>query len=284
LMENGGYGEHLPWAFDENTVTVYRNYVLQHHRLSAYLLSIGADAMDTTTSTVLPVDEQQISVNSSNDRNLVFPQPSSYSFRLGPDLLVHPALHASNTNLTSTLVQMDFPGTADMLWLDWWRPYQLRDALAGGSHSTRLVGLEGYAVYVRAGALMPLHEVNQQGVLDMNCITFTWFQPLLASDHFAAESPLQFSLRESASTGSGLQATVYFDSPARDTIYAQLSAHAGPAALALVGLSKPSSVSLKVLPSAKCSHVYEVEQRTLRVRCEDVSAGVQLVVTGYEQQ
>ncbi len=47
LMENGGGGEHRPWLYDEKEVVpVYRKFVNQHYRLSAYLLTNGANSVD----------------------------------------------------------------------------------------------------------------------------------------------------------------------------------------------------------------------------------------------
>lgn len=50
LMENGGGGEHRPWMFtgegDKVVVPVYRKFVNQHYRLSAYLHTNGANSVD----------------------------------------------------------------------------------------------------------------------------------------------------------------------------------------------------------------------------------------------
>lgn len=51
LMENGGGGEHRPWMYEEKyVVPVYRKFVNQHYRLSAYLLTNGANAVDCKLS------------------------------------------------------------------------------------------------------------------------------------------------------------------------------------------------------------------------------------------
>lgn len=48
LMENGGGGEHRPWMYTEKEVVpVYRKFVAQHYRLSAYLHTNGANAVDS---------------------------------------------------------------------------------------------------------------------------------------------------------------------------------------------------------------------------------------------
>jgi alpha-glucosidase (family GH31 glycosyl hydrolase) len=89
-----GGGEHRPWMFDEDTVRIYRKFTVQHHRLSAYLHTTGANAVDTATSSMHPVDQETIVWDNSTDRRIeiVFPQPKTYSYRLGNDVLVHPVV------------------------------------------------------------------------------------------------------------------------------------------------------------------------------------------------
>jgi hypothetical protein len=64
LMENGGGGEHRPWELenigpdpptDDATVTaLYRKYVDIHHSLIPYLLTVGSNAIDAGTSSMIP--------------------------------------------------------------------------------------------------------------------------------------------------------------------------------------------------------------------------------------
>eukprot|EP01034_Spumella_vulgaris_P028832 gene28832-35767_t len=63
LMENGGGGEHRPWEYDAETVDIYRKYVTEHHKLAAYLHTTGANAMDATKSSIIPLDVQNIPQN-----------------------------------------------------------------------------------------------------------------------------------------------------------------------------------------------------------------------------
>ncbi len=43
VMENGGKGEHRPWTFDDEVLTIYRDFVKLHHALIPYLYSEGAE-------------------------------------------------------------------------------------------------------------------------------------------------------------------------------------------------------------------------------------------------
>lgn len=280
LMENGGGGEHRPWMYGEPTVSIYRKFVNQHHRLAAYLLTNGANAVDHKVSAVLPLDEQRIGDGTLD--HIVYPQPRTYSYRLGADLLVHPVMYdlhnASEAKSDVGVVDMQFPADG-ATWLDWWQPTDLSKAFRGGDHKVALVPLESYSVFVRAGAFLPLHDLGADGV-DMNALTFTWFQPLLAAAH-TADAPLVYALRESISTGTGMEARVYFDGDARNSIFAQISSHAGPTAVELVGIEEPSAVDIQSWPSARCKHFYLQREQTLRISCADMTGGMKAVVSGF---
>ncbi len=49
IMENGGGGEHRPWKFDEETATIYRDFVEIHYELIPYLMKHGATAFEAGT-------------------------------------------------------------------------------------------------------------------------------------------------------------------------------------------------------------------------------------------
>ena len=86
-----GGGEHRPWKFDDETVNIYRKFTVQHHRLASYLHTMGANAMDSVSSAIHPVDDEVISVNgTAKHHRIFFPDPKTFSYRLGDDILVHP--------------------------------------------------------------------------------------------------------------------------------------------------------------------------------------------------
>ena len=121
LMENGGAGEHRPWEYDAEVTREYRRLAVEHHRLSAYLHSSGADAMQAGISLVRAVDTETI-LPSDISRSALFPQPRTYSYRLGPDLLVHPAVYDMVNRTDIARVRMEFPtDAASSVWLDYWR-------------------------------------------------------------------------------------------------------------------------------------------------------------------
>ncbi len=57
LMENGGIAEHRPWAYDEETVKIYRQYTIMHEELGWYMYSAADSRFMQGRSMVEPVKE-----------------------------------------------------------------------------------------------------------------------------------------------------------------------------------------------------------------------------------
>lgn len=270
LMENGGSGEHRPWMVvpgDEEIVNVYRDLVNQHTRLSQYLLSVGTQALATGTSSITP-----LAVNSEDPKrsrsHRIYSIPTTYSYLLGPDMLVHPPLFAAAEKeeaIDVSAVEMRFPGDAATTWLDWWHPSEARLAHAGGSKKLRVVPLREYPVYVRAGALMPLWEEGSGLVKDTAHTTFTWFAPDPSRD----TQPVVSEVHEPLAEGSGMTATASFT--AAGGIEVQVSAHTGPVGLSLVSVAKPAKVSVQ--GCLRSEHVYHPLTKTLDIKCVDNARG-----------
>jgi len=262
LMENGGSGEHRPWMVapgDSEVVDVYRDLVDQHTRLSQYLLSVGTRALATGTSSVTP-----LAVNSEDPKrprsHRVYSLPSTYSYLLGPDVLVHPPLFGAverEMGVDASVVEMRFPGDASTTWLDWWRPSEELLSHPGGTTKLRTVPLREYPVYVRAGALMPLWE---EGLSKHSRTTFTWFAPRADRD----TQPVVCAVHEPATDGPGMTATARFATAG--SVEIKVSAHAGPVGISLVSVSKPSQVSVRGCVGAE--HLYNPLTKTLDVTCE----------------
>lgn len=71
-MENGGGGVHTPWSFDNETVEIYRYYVLLHYDLSELFLTAGTEAYQEKVSVLTPVEEQTNIINTGKAHNLGF--------------------------------------------------------------------------------------------------------------------------------------------------------------------------------------------------------------------
>ncbi len=142
FLENGGIGEHRPWKFDDETLRVYRAFVLLHQALGPYLYSEAVEAWRQGRSLVTPL------VGSGEE------------YLLGRDVLVAPVKKAGGK------VRVTLPEGND-----WWPLFTPADApeiasckvknstrplLRGGCSFTSAYSLESYPVFFRAGALVPV--------------------------------------------------------------------------------------------------------------------------------
>eukprot|EP01033_Poteriospumella_lacustris_P018319 gene18319-13165_t len=286
LMENGGGGEHRPWMYDEETVNIYRHFTVQHHRLAPYMHTMGANALSTGTSSMHPVDEQVIDANTTTigrkDFKIVFPQPRSYSYRLGDDILVHPVVFHFENKTDAATVHMSFPDEKDgstAVWLDWWRPNDEDKTHKSGDKKFREVPLNSYAVYVREGALMPLYaaSVDPNGVdrVDLNRVMFTWFHP--AASKATESNRKRFDMRESISTGEGLRAEGYYT--ADGVLVGEVSARDIAGGFEFVGVEKPSNVEIEAWEGSPCVDLYNPVTKTLQVSCRNLRGGMRVKVT-----
>jgi len=272
LMENGGSGVHRPWMVvpgDTEIVDVYRDLVNQHTRLSQYLLSAGTQALATGTSSITP-----LAVNSEDPKrkrsHRFYSIPSTYSYLLGPDVLVHPPLFGvveKKEGLDASVVEMRFPGDASTTWLDWWHPSEERLSHQGGDKKKRVVPLREYPVYVRAGALLPLWEEDK---LKHSSTTFTWFAPRADRD----TQPVVSAVHEPAADGPGMTATASFTTTG--SVEMKISAHEGAVGMSLVNVPSPTKVSVSGCVGTE--HFYYPLTRTLTVQCEKNTLGTILTV------
>ncbi len=299
----GGGGEHRPWMYDEKRVVqIYRKYVNEHHRLASYLHTTGANAVDTRTAAIHPVDDRTIAPPVDSDRvHIFFPQPRSYSYRLGDDLLVHPVVWNemdSKTNVTDvSTVHMTFPNhPADQakgettVWLDYFQPNEMRRAHKGGDKAIREVPLESYAVYVRSNSLLPLEDlrptVGSAGDIDIETervVTFTWFRPD-ATKANSKENAVVYELRESQTTGNGMRAKGYFDSSSSQFVV-EVSAHPGPVAFSLVGVTAPtadSDIHIDAFKISRCDSRYEKLEKTLHISCANNIGGMRAKISNIQ--
>lgn len=353
FMENGGGGEHRPWMYDnadDVVVPIYRKFVVQHHRLSAYLLTNGADAMDGGRSSIYPLDDESVepveymkqtseSVRTHNDSatgknygtdiTIIFPQPSTYAYLLGGDLLVHPVLYDAVNGTEAALVEIEFPQQSDLVkppaaaaadvavdttptvWMDWWDPANTKHFHTAGEKISRIVPLDTYPVYVRRGALMPLHPLvlpsaaaaarrdsaDDEAVdVDLNRVIFTWFGPTASLTPEAS-----YAMRESVTQGEGITATMRFTDDS--TIVAEVSAHAVAATMetadldasagtrsvgggiSVQGILQPADVRIEAWQdgdaAAACDEpTYDSARMQLTVSCANLAGGLRVTLTG----
>jgi len=125
IMENGGGGEHRPWMFDEETTTIYRDFVEIHYELIPYLMKHGATAFDAGTSltTYLTKDD--------------------YTYLLGPDIFVAPMLEAGSSRT------LTFPEGRWVYWFDSTKVFE------GGTETTLEVPMNEFPAFFREGVTLP---------------------------------------------------------------------------------------------------------------------------------
>lgn len=263
LMENGGGGEHRPWMIDDETVEIYRNFVNYHYQLIPYFMKIGLESLESNgqIGSIRPV---AVRPDVYPARNV---QPSTFSYRLGEDILVHPIAAESFTGedgVTGNDVRMVFP-VEDATWLNYFAPWNSKDSIkisASGAEGEnvkhRFVTLDSYPVYVRRGALISL----QKSASDESVI-FTWFSPLDGEAKSTA-------VREVPSEGPGLVGKLsLFDG----VISGSISAHQGGAGWTVYGVKSVSEVSFQSIDPSSCSYEFNKKHSSLSAFCTDVSIG-----------
>ena len=137
VMENGGGGEHHPWAFDEETVSIYRRFAWLHHALIPYLMQESVDRWASGTSLMHFVDD------------------IDYAYFLGDDIFVWPIA------TQDWMVTIVAPDTLEGRWVS---PFDATKVLEAGTRLDWDVPLDAYPVFVREGSAVSglLEEVLEQ--------------------------------------------------------------------------------------------------------------------------
>jgi len=127
---NGGLSAHLPWHWDEETVDIYRYYAVLHSELAPYIFSCSVESHLTGKPVVRDSDI------------------AAACHRLGPAIFAAPVV----TDGTSVEKSVTLPASGH--WIDYWDEDSL---LAPGAKFTVQVPLDRIPVYLRAGAIIPMH-------------------------------------------------------------------------------------------------------------------------------
>jgi len=137
LMENGGRNgglqEHLPWFWDTTTTSIYRFFATLHSELSPYFFSYGVEAHLTGTSILRNTDIGKA------------------HHSIGNEIFVS----VITSDVTSKTVQ--FP--AGSSWIDFNNESKM---YVGGVSLPYQAPLNKYPVFLRAGAIIPLHVKSNQ--------------------------------------------------------------------------------------------------------------------------
>jgi alpha-glucosidase len=188
-----GYGKGFqePYAYGEPVPTNCRKYIQMRYRM----LQIFYDAMYQATQTGLPI-ARALFLNFPSDGGLfqgyptfagvngiVYTDPLSTQFMVGDSILIAPMLdpHETDINTNQPLANPSQPLRAVYLpngpGVQWYA-YQDNQApllapVPGGSAFTYTAGLDLVPIYIRAGAILPMRELEQYvGQLAQNPLTF----------------------------------------------------------------------------------------------------------------
>ncbi|MGW2148935.1 alpha-xylosidase [Nonomuraea bangladeshensis] len=132
---HGSSSYRVPWAFDEEAVTVTRLFTKLKLRLMPYLYQAGLRAHESGTPVMRPM-----AMEFPGDRNAAH---LDTQYMLGPDLLVAPVFTADGT------VEFYLPeGT--------WTNYLTGERAEGGRWRTERHGFTSMPIYVREGAVLPV--------------------------------------------------------------------------------------------------------------------------------
>jgi alpha-D-xyloside xylohydrolase len=122
IMENGGAGEHRPWAFDEETTTIYRAFAKLRRNLIPYLMEQGDVAF-------------------AEQRGLMdFEDKESMAYLLGDDIFVVPVQDETGT------VSIRFPEGS------WVFAFDPDEVFEGGNATTMTVPMTSYPLFFREDA------------------------------------------------------------------------------------------------------------------------------------
>jgi alpha-glucosidase (family GH31 glycosyl hydrolase) len=179
LFENGGNDDHTPWAFDgsgeTNITDAYRRLVAAHYALGPYFLSTGTDAWSRGISSIDP--------SSSPPADFPFIiEPSSvadWSYALGPNIFISPVLFEGVENiavhLPNVLQSAELAarwglgvGQQGSGWVDFWNSSKTFVDGETVNYATPTNGSGDalvHPVFLRAGALIPLHISTQLPLL-----------------------------------------------------------------------------------------------------------------------
>jgi alpha-glucosidase len=161
-----------PYAYGEPVPTHCRKYIELRYRM----LQIYYDAMYKCTQSGMPI-VRPLFLNDPGDSGVYDYTVASRQFYVGDDFLVAPVLdpHESTNPSSDPTVNLYLPNTSS------WYAFKdnqapLDGAVPGGTSISYYAGLDLVPIYVRAGAILPLVQLEQfVGQLPENPITFNFY-------------------------------------------------------------------------------------------------------------
>ncbi|HEX3355380.1 MAG TPA: TIM-barrel domain-containing protein, partial [Tepidisphaeraceae bacterium] len=132
-----------PWRYGEQVEGIVRRYLELRYRLLPYIYSTAWQVTNAGSTMMRP-----LVMDFAGDEEAV---DQTYEFMFGPGILVSPVVEAGKKEWEVYLPKCDGG------WVDFWTG----EKLAGGQKVKCAAGVERIPLHVRAGAIVPMGEVQQ---------------------------------------------------------------------------------------------------------------------------
>jgi alpha-glucosidase len=274
-----------PYSYPEapEVLTICRKYIELRYRLLQYLY----DALWLAHRTGLPI-ARPLLLNYPTDTNCYERTASSQQFMVGDSLLVAPILQQGSMGRT-----VYAPAGTDWYKLD--LDGKLGDRIAGGNAWLQPTTLADVPTYVRAGAIIPLREVEQYvGEKELNPLTLQIWPGLDRSYHLFLDDGLTTDYLQGKYRETEITTTT--DSPSRRTIrflrqtdgfkpkepffFVKMVGQSKPPSEVAVSGARISAVGEDALAqSPNNAYSYNKDLSTLCIKVFDVASDASVVVT-----
>ncbi len=138
-MVNGGnsgaLGYHLPWNYDNQTISIYKDYVKLHQKFAPYLFSTSVEGH---------LKGHSIIKDCSSENN---------SHLLGDDIFVKPIITENDT------VKIIFPDKNR--WINYW---DVKEVFSASDSVMKYYPLEKYPIFIKEGAIIPIENREKDNV------------------------------------------------------------------------------------------------------------------------
>ena len=253
IMENGGSGEHRPWMYDEETLTIYRDYVNLHHMLTPYLYSAGARSYEQGVSLMRPSHGWH------------------WTWRLGDELLV--------LGVTAPMVEMRRIYFPEGEWISWWDG----TTYAGNVRAWVPSPLAELPLFVRKGAILPLYLGEDSVFSETEAAADR--EPITAAIYPDRNSMSEFDVYEEGASGARITADYN-----QNTTVISLSATPRQYAFRVHEMEMPFAVeqadgtqleaaeSIEALKDLEAGYFFNEADDVLWIKPGDAATGVQLLI------
>ncbi|MCL2513303.1 MAG: hypothetical protein FWF08_05330 [Oscillospiraceae bacterium] len=248
VMENGNDTDRLPWAYDDETLDIYRNFVYIHHELIPYIYSQTAYSYELV-------------------KPMIRPQPGEYMYLFGDNILVAPFTESG------TKRDVTFPAGEWIYMFDETKVYS-------SGKKTLDIPLDEFPVFIRKGAIVPVDYVSGEYGTLANAL-FDGYTNILTYPAYGEE---KFGLYEEDKTGVMLSYVKDSDSLTlksgatdRPLLFKVCGEAAPQSAEFSNGAALPKSLSMTALKAAGTGYFADADG-VIWVAVSNAAAGAEIVI------